>query len=60
MPFKEQAFFADVKREVVETRRQTVTAPKAMAIFTNVRAYLMCLKTFEIAIIKVLMLLKGN
>ena len=47
MPFKEQAFFADVKREVVETQWHTVTAPKVMAISTNVCAYLLCLKTFE-------------
>ena len=49
MPFKELAFFADVKRKVAETHRHksTTTAPKIMVFRTQVRAYLLCLKTFE-------------
>ena len=48
MPFKELAFFADVKRKVVKTHKHTITAPKALVNFTQVRAYLLCLKTFEL------------
>ena len=47
MPFREVAFFADVKRKVAKTHRRTITAPKLMMIITLVRAYLLSLKTFE-------------
>ena len=47
MPFKELAFFADVKRKVVKSHRHTITALKGVVIFTKVRAKLLCLKTFE-------------
>ena len=47
MPFKELAFFADVKRKVTKTQRHIITAPKLMVIIKLVRAYLLCLKTFE-------------
>ena len=47
MPFKGLAFFADAKRKVVKTHRHTITAPKDMVMFTQVCAYLLCLKTFE-------------
>ena len=47
MPFKELAFFADVKRKVAKTHGHTITAPKLMVIITLVRVYLLCLKTFE-------------
>ena len=47
MPFKELAFFADVKHDVVKTQRRTVTAPKVMVIFTKGRAYSLCLKSLE-------------
>ena len=45
--FKELAFFADVKREVVETQRHTATAPKLILIFTKVRVHLLYLKFFD-------------
>ena len=44
---KELAFFADVKPKVVKTYITMITAPKNMVIFTQVCAYLLCLKTFE-------------
>ena len=48
IPFKEQAFFADVKHNVVKTHLwHTITAPKVMVIFTQVQAYLLSLKAFE-------------
>ena len=47
MPFKELAFFVDVKHEVAKTHRFSTTAPKFLVIFTQVGAYLLCLKTFE-------------
>ena len=47
MPFKELAFFADVKRKVAKTHKHMITAAKVMVIITLVRAYLLCLKTFE-------------
>ena len=47
MPFNELAFFADVKRKVAKTYKQTITAAKVMVIITLVRAYLLRLKTFE-------------
>ena len=46
MPLKEQALFAEVKPEVVKLQRHMVTSPKVM-VFTKVRAYILCLKTFE-------------
>ena len=51
MPFKGLAFFADVERKVAKTHRHTVTTPKVMVIFTQVRAYLLCLKTVKIRFI---------
>ena len=47
MPFKELAFFADVKRKVAKTHKHTITAAKVMVIITLVRAYLLHLKTFK-------------
>ena len=48
MPFKELAFFADFKvKWSKHTDMYTITAPKVRVIFTLVRAYLLCLKTFE-------------
>ena len=38
---------SDAKRKVAKTPRHTITAPKVMVILTQVRAYLLCLKTFE-------------
>ena len=45
-PFKELAVFADIKRKVVKTQSHTISAPKVI-VFTQVRAYSLCLKTFE-------------
>ena len=46
--FKELAFFADNKRKVVKTHRHTITAPKVVVIFTQVRANVLCLKTVDL------------
>ena len=46
MSFKELAFFADVKRKVFKTHRHTIIAQR-LWYFTQVRAFLLCLKTFE-------------
>ena len=48
MSFKELAFFADVNRKLVKTHMHTVTVPKVMVIFTQVCAYLLCWKAFEL------------
>ena len=51
MPFKELAFFADVKRKVAKTHGHTITAPKLMVIITLVRAYLFVFENFRICFI---------
>ena len=35
LPFKEVAFFADVKRKVAKIYRYTITAPKLMVVITQ-------------------------
>ena len=48
MPIKDLAFFADFKRKVVKTHRHVYDySAKIRVIFTQVRAYLLYLKTFE-------------
>ena len=48
MPCKELEFFADVKRKVVKTHGHVYDySAKSYGNFSQVRAYLLSLKTFE-------------
>ena len=47
MPFNELAFFAAIKRDQNKETCLQLQHQKLYGIFTQVRAYLLCLKTFE-------------
>ena len=50
MPFKELAFFADVKREVLKTQRHMVTAPNVLAFYQSSCLYIV-FENFQIRFI---------